>query len=85
MPAIKVSLSTRSAEQAQAPIISRLAKEYNVTVNIKRAQVTDDYGQMELLLDGDLEQVQRAISWLHTTGLNVSASDRSVGVDTDNL
>jgi hypothetical protein len=29
--------------------------------------------------------VQRAISWLHTTGLHIDAKQRSVGKDTVNL
>jgi hypothetical protein len=62
-----------------------LAKDFDVVTNIRRAQVTEDYGFVEVDIEGALEEVQRAVSWLHTTGLNVSAKQRSVGKDTENL
>ena len=85
MPTITVELATRTASQVNAPIIQKLIKDHDVTVNIRRAQVTDDYGQMVLDIEGPLEEVQRAVSWLHTTGLDVRAEQRSVGTDTANL
>ena len=53
--------------------------------NIRRAQVTEDYGFVEVDIEGALEEVQRAISWLMTTGLHIHANQRSVGTDTVNL
>ena len=85
MAVITVQINTRTPGQVCEPIICRLCKEYDVTVNILRAQVNDDYGFVELNIDGDLETVQRAVSWLHTTGLQVSAVQRSVGKDSANL
>jgi ABC-type methionine transport system ATPase subunit len=85
MPVITVEIATRTASQVKAPIIQRLIKDHDVVVNIRRAQVTDDYGQMVVDIEGSLEEVQRAVSWLHTTGLDVRAEQRSVGNDTANL
>ena len=85
MPVITVEVSTRNAGQVQEPILHRLAKDFDVVTNIRRAQVTDDYGFVEIDIQGTLEEVQRAVSWLHTTGLNVSAVQRSVGTDSANL
>ena len=85
MPVITVQISSRNSDQVKLPIVWRVGKEFDVTTHIRRAQVTDDYGFIELDIEGPLEEAQRAVSWLHTTGLQVSAIDRSVGKDTQNL
>ena len=85
MSVITVQLNSRTKAQVGEPTICKVAKDYNVTTNIRRAQVNEDYGFVEMDIEGDLEEVQRAISWLHTTGYNVSAVQRSVGKDTVNL
>jgi ABC-type methionine transport system ATPase subunit len=79
MAVITVDVATRGADQVRTPIVHRLVKDFDVVVNIRRAQVTEDYGRLVLDIEGSLEEVQRAISWLHTTGLDVSAAQRSVG------
>lgn len=85
MAVITVQISTRTPEQVNQPILYRLGKEYDVVTNIRRAQVNEDYGFVEVDIEGSLEEVQRAISWLMTTGLAIDAKQRSVGVNTDNL
>ncbi len=85
MAVIQVQISTRTSDQVKEPIIYRLGRDFNVVPNIRRANVTEDYGFVEVDLEGSLEEVQRAISWLMTTGLTINAQQRSVGKDTDNL
>lgn len=85
MAVITVQVNTRTSDQVKEPILYRLGKDFDVVTNIRRAQVTDDYGFAEVDIEGSLEEVQRAVSWLHTTGLNVNALQRSVGVNQDNL
>jgi hypothetical protein len=78
MAAITVQITTRTSDQVKQPILYRLGKDFDVVTNIKRAQITDDYGFAEVEIEGSLEEVQRAISWLMTTGLNIDAQQRSV-------
>lgn len=85
MPSVTVQITTRTADQVKQPIIARLCKDFPVTPNITRAQITEDQAFVEMEIEGDLEEVQRAIAWLHTTGLSVDARQRSVGKDTRNL
>lgn len=85
MPVITVQISTRTPEQVDEPILYRIGKEFDVVTNVRRAQVNEDYGFVEVDIEGSLEEVQRAISWLMTTGLQIRAEQRSVGVDTVNL
>ena len=61
------------------PWIWRLSRDFNCRVAILKASVDDDYGWMLIELDGPVEEVQRAIAWLMTTGLHVEASKRAVG------
>jgi L-aspartate semialdehyde sulfurtransferase ferredoxin len=78
MAAITVRISTRTPDQVGQPVIYRIGKDFDVTTNIKRAQITEDSAIAEIELTGVLAEVQRAIAWLHTTGLQVDALDRSV-------
>ena len=85
MAVITVQLTTRTNSQVNEPLLYKVGHDYEVVTNIRRAQVSDDYGFVEVDIEGSLEEVQRAVAWLHTTGLQVSAVQRSVGKDTDNL
>jgi len=85
MATIKVQISARTPGQAAEPIIYRIGKDYQVVTNIVRAQISEESAFAEIAIEGELEEVQRAIAWLMTTGLDVSAQERSVGVDTVNL
>ena len=77
--AIYVRLSAVRPEQARVPILHRIAKDQAVVVNIERAALdADEGGYVEVALTGPLIEVQRAIAYLHTTGLHVSPRQRSV-------
>jgi hypothetical protein len=84
MPTITVQIQTRTKDQVSEPILYRVGKDFHVVTNIRRAQVSEDSGYIEVDIEGALEEVQRAISWLKTTGLSVSARQRAVG-DGSNL
>lgn len=84
MPVVRVRIATRTADQADAPILYRLCKDFHIVPNLRRARVSEEGGYMEVDLEGPVEEVQKAIAWLHTTGLQVDAIDRSVG-DGSNL
>ncbi|RYG45023.1 FeS-binding protein [bacterium] len=65
--------------QVQEPTVWRLIKDFDVRVNIKKASVDEDYGWLQLELQGPVEEIQRATAWLMTTGLHVEALRRAVG------
>lgn len=82
---IYVRLSTVTPAQARSPILYRLGKDFNIIVNIQRASVDEkEGGFVELRLSGVLMEVQRAIAFLHTTGMHVDPRERSV-TDYSNL
>lgn len=78
MAEIDINLTARR-EAVDEPWIWRLGREFDVKVNIVKANVDTDYGWMQVRLEGPLEEIQRAIAWLMTTGLHVEAQQRAVG------
>jgi len=53
------------------PIIGRLAREFDVLPNIRRANVEESVGWMICELGGEDEAVARAITWLEELGVQV--------------
>ena len=70
---------TAGQDAASEPWIWRLSREFNVKVNIRKANVDTDFGWVQVQLEGPAEEIQRAIAWLMTTGLHVEALQRAVG------
>ena len=82
---IGVRLDTVSPAQGHVPVLHRVGKDFEVVVNIESADFDDEEGgSIEVMLSGPLASVQRAIAYLHTTGLHVSPRERSV-TDYSNL
>lgn len=77
MALVDINLTARDAQVGQ-PWICRLCREFNVTVNILKANVDTDFGVIQLRLDGSIEEIQRATAWLMQTGMHVDAEQRSV-------
>ena len=53
------------------PIIYELAKQFNLITNIRRADVTEDRGWVVLELEGDMEEIERALDWVAAKGVRV--------------
>lgn len=70
---------TAGKDQVGEPWIWQIGRNFNVKVNLKKANVDSDFGWVQLELEGPLEDVQRSIAWLMTTGLHVEALQRAVG------
>ncbi len=79
MEKVEVTLIARG-NQASEPWIWKLCKNFNVSVNIIKANVEPTYGSMLVEFEGPVEEIQRATAWLLTTGIHVEAKQRSVGV-----
>lgn len=73
---------TAGRDQVGEAWLWRLSREFNVKVNVRRANIDLDYGWVELELEGPVEDIQRATAWLMTTGLHVEAKQRAVGATT---
>ena len=53
------------------PVIFRMAKQFSVMPNIRRARVTETIGEMVLELEGAPEDLTRGIEFLRNQGVVV--------------
>ena len=53
------------------PVICELAKQFDVTFNIRQASVNDEIGLVSIELQGDRDVVKKAIAWLEEQGIKV--------------
>jgi ABC-type methionine transport system ATPase subunit len=53
------------------PIVNRLMKRFSFTVNILRANVTDEQGWIDIHISGKSPEVEEGITWLQDQGVEV--------------
>ena len=53
------------------PILWELGKNFEVITNLRQASVTDEIGIVSLSLEGEREQIKKAIAWLEELGVKV--------------
>lgn len=58
-------------ELIKEPVLFRMAKKYDVMPNIRRARVTDTFGEMILELEGLEENLEQGINSLRQQGVVV--------------
>lgn len=70
---------TFSEELIRDPIIYNLGQQFNIVTNIRRADITEDRGWVELELDGEDEDIEAGITWVISRGVRVEPfSDESL-------
>lgn len=77
MASIKVHL-TFPPEKVQEPIIYELGKKFKVVTNIRRANVTESEGWVELELTGESDEIEKAMHALEEQGVRVDPIEGSV-------
>src|SRR4030095_4298447 len=53
------------------PIIWELGKTFDIVTNIRQCSVTDEVGLASLSLEGEREEIKKAIAWLEELGVKV--------------
>lgn len=53
------------------PLLWELGKEFAVVTNIRQASVTDEVGIVSLSMEGESEEIAKAIAWLEGQGVKV--------------
>jgi ABC-type methionine transport system ATPase subunit len=53
------------------PLLWELSKEFDVVPNIRQASVTDEVGIVSLSLEGEADEISKAIAWLEREGVRV--------------
>jgi len=53
------------------PVLWELGQKFKVVTNIRQASVNDEIGLVSLSLDGERDEIKRAIAWLEELGVKV--------------
>ncbi len=53
------------------PVIHQLIRSFDLTVNIRGAQITDEQGWLDIQLIGDKPAIDAALSWLLGQGIEI--------------
>jgi ABC-type methionine transport system ATPase subunit len=53
------------------PVVYELGKKFEVVTNIRQASVNEEVGIVSLELEGEREEIKRAIAWLEAEGVKV--------------
>ncbi|MGQ9658316.1 MAG: NIL domain-containing protein [Fimbriimonadales bacterium] len=78
MTTVHMTIATTDPEQVKVPWLWRLGRDFDLRVNILKANINEDAGWAFVALEGPIEEIQRATAWLHTTGLHIEPVERSV-------
>ncbi|MCC6545199.1 MAG: NIL domain-containing protein [Nitrospirae bacterium] len=60
------------------PIIYQLGREFNVVTNVRRADVREKTGWVELELEGDSAEIEKAVESLRAKGVKVEPIERNI-------
>lgn len=77
MANLKVRI-TFPEDKIREPIIYNIGKNYQVVTNIRRADVTEKTGWVDLELVGEVDEIDRAITGMKTAGVKVDPIERNV-------
>lgn len=53
------------------PVIFRMAKQFDVIPNIRKAKVSDTAGEIMLEMEGDEENIRKGIQYMKDAGVEV--------------
>jgi ABC-type methionine transport system ATPase subunit len=71
---------TFPADLIQEPILYRLVKDFDIVINIRRADVKADYGWVALEMEAPEDTLDRGVAWLKQRGVQVDPIERDVVV-----
>ena len=77
MASLKVRISFPE-EKIREPVIYQIGQEYKVITNIRRADVTEKSGWVDLELTGVLSEIERAVEGLKKKGVKVDPIERNI-------
>ena len=77
MPHVKVHIQFPE-DKIKEPVIYQIGHEYKVVTNVRRADVRETTGWMDLELTGDSAEIERAIAGLRKKGVVVDPIELNV-------
>ena len=64
--------------RATEPVVCQMAKKFDVSFSIRRADIQPQAGWMDLSLEGDQAELEKAIAWLEEQGVRVTPAGGDV-------
>lgn len=77
MASLKVHI-TFPEGKVREPLIYQIGQEYRVVTNIRRADVNEKTGWVDLELTGSLSEIERAVEGLKKKGVEVDPIERNI-------
>lgn len=65
-------------DKIKEPVIYQIGREYKVVTNVRRADVRETTGWMDLELTGDVAEIERAVDGLRQKGVVVDPIELNV-------
>lgn len=65
-------------ELVKEPLVCWMAKKFDILFNIRGSTVTSEMGLVALEIDGEREEVDRAVAWLKEKGVIVEPIEKNV-------
>lgn len=65
-------------ERVKEPILYEISQKFRVIPNIRRADVSDQSGWVELELEGELPEIERTIDYLRKRGIHVDPLEKTI-------
>ncbi len=62
---------TYDAHIVNEPLVYQLGHDFNVVTNIRMADVEEDFGWVILEIDGEPDEIDRALDWARERGVRV--------------
>jgi len=62
---------TFDGDSSRKPLIYEMSKKFEVIFNIRNASVTPTIGVIALELEGDREEIKKAVAWFEAHGVQV--------------
>ena len=69
---------TYSEDKIKDPIIYTVGHKFRVVTNIRGASISDKIGIVALELDGDEEEIGKAVRWIAEQGVKVEPIEKNV-------
>ena len=62
---------TYPADKIQSPIVNELARRFDLRLDIRRADIDGGIGWVQLLVEGDHDEIDAAVEWTEAQGIRV--------------
>ncbi|MFQ5901447.1 MAG: NIL domain-containing protein [Thermodesulfobacteriota bacterium] len=69
---------TYSRDLIKEPLIYNVGHKYKVVTNIRQASISDKIGLVALELDGEIEEIKKAINYFRENGVTVEPIEKNV-------